>query len=195
MVEKLSNTNSELGNNAEVLEKASETGRERLGEELKEKAEKASENNHDKLDLARQEALHEATEISPNEEEKAPVEEIETKQPKQESPTKKELDQNFESTMEDVRKDMSQASRTFSKIIHHPVVDKASDVVGKTIARPNLILAGALGTLILGSIVYFIAKRYGYVISGFEAIGTFILGWAIGGIVEFARVGFSNKKR
>lgn len=90
---------------------------------------------------------------------------------------------------------MTPASRAFSKVIHHPVVDKVSDTVGNTIARPNLIIAGGLGTLILCSAVYLIAKQYGYVLSGFEAIGTFLLGWGIGAVIEYARVGFVNQRR
>ena len=96
--------------------------------------------------------------------------------------------------MANIQKDMKPASRAFSKVIHNKVVEKTSDVVASTVARPNLIIAGGLGTLILCSAVYLIAKQYGYVLSGFEAIGTFILGWVIGAIIEFARVGFINQK-
>ncbi len=189
MVEKLSNSPESI-KNLEALEDSHE--KEKLGEQLEKKAEQAGSEKGKELDSARREALEEAV----SEKDRAPAEKIEAKQPDQGPITKKQLDQNFKKTMDSIRKkDMGPASRTFSKIIHHPVIDKTSEALGKTVARPNLILAGALGTLILGSIVYFIAKRYGYVLSGFEAIGTFILGWAVGAIAEFARVGFSNKKR
>ena len=84
-------------------------------------------------------------------------------------------------------------SRAFSKVIHNPVVEKTSDVVGNTVARPNLVIAGALGA-IASVVVYIIAKTYGYELSGFETIGLFILGWAIGAIIEYVRVGLLNKR-
>lgn len=106
-------------------------------------------------------------------------------------PTKAELNANFDQAMTQIQSKMSPASRTFSKVIHNPVVDKASSAVGNTIARPNLILAGSIGTLVACSLIYLVSKHYGYELSGSEAIATFVVGWAIGAVVEFARVGFS----
>lgn len=79
------------------------------------------------------------------------------------------------------------ASRAFSKVIHQPIVDKASNAVGATIARPNAILFGALFALILSGGVYAVARYYGYALSGFEAIGSFIIGWIVGLIIDFVR--------
>jgi hypothetical protein len=151
------------------------------------------ETSTEQLDEARHEAHELAAEAT---QETAPVsQEIEPQEIVQPSkPTKKQLDENFDRSMETIRQDMKPASRAFSKVIHNKVVEKTSDAVANTVARPNLIIAGGLGTLILCSAVYLVAKQYGYVLSGFEAIGTFILGWGIGAIIEFARVGFINQK-
>ena len=142
-------------------------------------------------------AKHEAMEIAKAQKvEKATPSPAKTERNKQPSkPTKAELDASFTRAMATIQEDMSPASRTFSKIIHNPAVDKISNVAGNTIARPNLILAGALGTLILCTAIYFIAKFYGYSLSGSEAIATFFLGWLIGAIVEFARVGMLQKSK
>ena len=59
-----------------------------------------------------------------------------------------------------MQSELSPASRTFSKVIHNPAVEKTSEVIGSTVARPNLIIAGALGA-IASVIVYFISRRYG----------------------------------
>lgn len=96
--------------------------------------------------------------------------------------------------MKQVHSQLSAPSRTFSKVIHNPVVEATSEVVGNTIARPNLIIAGAIGA-IASIVVYMLAKRYGYALSGFETIALFIVGWLIGAIIEYARVGFANHKR
>lgn len=134
-----------------------------------------------------------------HEAEAAAQEREQTKQPAQQqsqaAPTKAQLKKNFERTMTQVQQDMPPAEKTFSKVIHNPAVDKVSTALGSTVARPNLIIAGGLGTLIIGAAVYLVAKHYGYPLSGFEAIGAFILGWLIGAVIEFARVGFLNTKR
>lgn len=100
----------------------------------------------------------------------------------------------YKRTLKTIQKDMSPASRTFSKVIHNPVVEKTSEVVGNTIARPAPLLAGSLAALILTAIVYIVARYYGYVLSGFEWIATFIIGWAIGMIIDWVRIGLLGKK-
>ena len=188
MAEKIKDSGIESAANAEKLELA---GKERAAE-IERSLERSEQNQTtENLDEVRNEALELAQEKSPE-----PVaEKIETQEVKHTSrPTKKQLNDNFDRSMANIRKDMKPASRAFSKVIHNKVVEKTSDVVASTVARSNLIIAGGLGTLILCSAVYLIAKQYGYVLSGFEAIGTFILGWVIGAIIEFARVGFINQK-
>ena len=188
MVEKIKGSGIESAANAESLELS---GKERAAE-IERSIERSEQNQTvENLDEVRNEALELAQEKSPE-----PVaEKIETQEVKHTSrPTKKQLNDNFDRSMANIRKDMKPASRAFSKVIHNKVVEKTSDVVASTVARPNLIIAGGLSTLILCSAVYLIAKQYGYVLSGFEAIGTFILGWVIGAIIEFARVGFINQK-
>ena len=88
--------------------------------------------------------------------------------------------------MENVQDQLSAPSRAFSKVIHNPVVEKTSDAIGNTVARPNLIISGALGA-IASVIVYFIAKLYGYLLSGSETIILFVAGWSIGAVIEYAR--------
>ena len=189
MVEKIKDSGIESAANAEKLELA---GKERAAE-IERSIERSEQNQTvENLDEVRNEALELAQEKSPE-----PVaEKVETQQEVKHTsrPTKKQLNDNFDRSMANIRKDMKPASRAFSKVIHNKVVEKTSDVVASTVARPNLIIAGGLSTLILCSAVYLIAKQYGYVLSGFEAIGTFILGWGIGAIIEFARVGFINQK-
>jgi hypothetical protein len=102
--------------------------------------------------------------------------------------TKKEKTAAYNKTLKEIRTQMSTPSRTFSKVIHNPVVEKTSEVVGNTVARPNAILAGSLSALILVSGVYWVAKTYGYALSGFETIGAFVVGWMIGLMVDYFRV-------
>lgn len=120
-----------------------------------------------------------------------------THQPKQAMPmpkqpikkaTKTQKRAEYKKTLKSIQKEMNPAERTFSKVIHNPVVEATSEVAGKTVARPAALLAGSLAALILTTIVYVVAKYYGYVLSGFEWIATFLVGWAIGLIIDWVRV-------
>lgn len=108
--------------------------------------------------------------------------------------TKKEKNLAYKNTLKEIRTQMSAPSRAFSRIIHNAAVEKTSDIVGATIARPNAIIAGSTTALILVSAVYIIARTYGYPMSGFETIGAFIIGWMIGLIYDYIRVTASGGK-
>lgn len=176
-------TEIDRGPRASALERSAELPDQKSPEKL---------SNNKEVESAKNEAL----ELAHSKELKPDAEQAERdKSEKQPSkPTRADLNANFERTMTGIRKDMTPASRTLSKVIHNPTVDKISNVVGNTVARPNLILAGALGTLVVCTVIYLVAKFYGYKLSGSEAIVTFALGWMVGAIVEFARVGMSSKQ-
>jgi len=108
--------------------------------------------------------------------------------------TKKDIEASYKKTLENVQDQLSAPARAFSKVIHNPVVEKTSDAIGNTVARPNLIISGALGA-IASVVVYFIAKRYGYLLSGSETIILFVAGWSIGAVIEYARIGFINNRK
>lgn len=101
--------------------------------------------------------------------------------------TKKQRQNSYKNTMKQIQSEMSATSRTFSKVIHNNVIEKGSEAIGSTLARPNAILAGSLTALVLVSGVYVIAKIFGYRLSGFETIGAFALGWALGLIYDYVR--------
>lgn len=180
---------NEAAKNPELLETAGEAQREQLQEKIERSAERVKADNLE-------DARHEALEVARNHEEERKLEQEQAEAAKREKApkpvTKADKEASYKQTMKQVRSEMSAPSRTFSKVIHNPAVEKTSDALGNTVARPNLIIAGALGTLILTGIIYMVAKSYGYRLSGFEAIGAFILGWVIGAIIEYARVAFKN---
>ena len=109
--------------------------------------------------------------------------------------TKKQREESFETTMKQIRAEMSAPSRTFSKVIHNKTVEKVSTAVGSTVARPNAILAGSTASILLTLFVFMVAKQYGYRLSGFETIGSFLLGWALGLIYDYARVMAVTRKK
>lgn len=108
--------------------------------------------------------------------------------------TKKDKEQSFNTTMREVRSQLSPTSRTFSKVIHQPAVEKASEVLGSTVARPNAILSGSLCAFLVTATFYIIARFNGYPLSGTEAIASFVAGWLLGLLVDYVRFLVVGKK-
>lgn len=108
--------------------------------------------------------------------------------------SKKERNASYKQHLKHLQNELTPAQRGFSKVIHNPVVEKTSEVVGSTIARPNAILAGAVVAFIAVLGVYLVAKHYGYVLSGFETIAAFIVGWVVGMLYDFFKVMITGKK-
>lgn len=101
---------------------------------------------------------------------------------------------SYKKTMQETQAHMKPAERTFSKVIHAPVVEKTSEVVGATVARPNAILVGSLTAFLFTLGLYVIAKYYGYPLKGSETIAAFVLGWAVGLLIDYLRVMITGRR-
>ena len=184
------------GSQIENLNTLSE-GSDKIAEALRNKTEReiTHENKAEKLENARHETEAVLEAVGGKRGNK-------TVQPKQSLPTpqitkkatKKQKEAEYKKTLKTIQKDMNPAERTFSKVIHNPVVEKTSEVAGATVARPAALLMGSLSALVLTAIVYIISKTYGYTLSGSEWIFTFIVGWAIGLIIDWVRVALLGKR-
>lgn len=140
-------------------------------------------------------AYSEALEIAPSTEEvKHPHREQSPAERRRGPLTKKQLDEKFNETMGHVQTEMSSRERTFSKFIHTPVIERTSEFLGATIARPNALLAGSIGAFGLTLAIYLFAKSVGYPLSGFEPIAAFVLGWVIGLMYDYLRVMVTGKR-
>jgi hypothetical protein len=107
---------------------------------------------------------------------------------------KKQREKSFKQTMEQVQKELPTGKRAFSKVIHNNIVEKTSDVIASTVARPNALFAGAFVAFILTILTYTVAKTIGYSLSGFETIAAFIVGWLIGITYDYLRALVTGKK-
>ena len=96
--------------------------------------------------------------------------------------------ERFDKTMTAVQSQLSPSSRAFSKVIHNPAIEKASEVTGNTVARPNALLSGAVAAFVLTLAIYLIARFNGYPLSGAESIAAFALGWLCGLAFDFVRI-------
>jgi len=107
---------------------------------------------------------------------------------------KKQRDESYSRTMKRVQSELPINSRLFSKVIHNKAIEKTSDILGNTIARPNAILSGAVFALISTLVTYAIAKKIGYLLSGSESIFAFTIGWIIGLVYDYFRVLITGNK-
>ena len=106
----------------------------------------------------------------------------------------RQRDESYKRTMKHVQDELPAGSRMYSNIIHNKVIEKMSDIVGNTIARPNAILLGAVFAFVLTLLTYTVAKTIGYTLSGFETIAAFIIGWLTGIIYDYIRVLITGTK-
>lgn len=168
---------------------------EALAEKTEKKAERAGEAHNAERDAEKARAeIDTAIKVEAGSAEKEAKQPKASAAPRRGAPSKKEKAASFKKEMDHVQSQLPAGQRAFSKVIHAPVVEKASEVVGSTIARPNAILSGAFVAFILVLAVYLIAKNFGYVLSGFETIGAFIVGWVLGVLYDYFRVLITGKK-
>lgn len=190
-------TSPEIKHNDQEVERTAREQEKKIGEHLNERAaEYEQSQSPENLEKVRHEALSEALERKEVTQEQSAVE----RQPspaerRRDGPiSKAKRDESYNATMSEVRQQMSAPSRAFSKVIHNKAVEKVSEVAGSTVARPNAILSAAIFAFILTLAVYLIAKNAGYRLSGFESIGAFLLGWAVGILYDFLKVMVTGRK-
>lgn len=180
--------------NNEALERQAQERKEQLREQVERRAEASREHGPER---ASREAEREAKELArATEKERSHTEKRAVsagKHPERLVRTKKTLNASFDREMKSVRSEMSTPSRTFSNVIHNKTVERVSEAAGKTVARPNAILAGSTFALIFTAALYFWAKEAGYALSGFETIAAFIIGWLCGIIFDFVRIAITGK--
>ncbi len=100
---------------------------------------------------------------------------------------------NYTQTLASVQRKLSPVSRNFSQIIHTPIVEKTSEALESTVARPSVLLGTTWTALIVGTIFYLTARRYGYTLSGSELLFSFIVGALLGLTLEGAWRAFRRR--
>jgi len=142
-------------------------------------AEHATSGKHEAVDAARHEVHEQA------------VSGAEYEQPKTEHSqptphyTRKDKEHSFNTTMHHVRRQLSRSERQFSKFIHQPVVEKTSEVLGKTVARPSGVIGGTVAAFVGLLSVYSIARFAGFQLSGSEMPLLLGVGFIVGLLTEW----------
>ncbi|MDB5186093.1 MAG: hypothetical protein JWL85_616 [Candidatus Saccharibacteria bacterium] len=91
---------------------------------------------------------------------------------------------SFKRSMQRIRSQLSLPERTFSKVVHQPMVDRISETAGKTITRPSGILGGGIAALIGSAYLLYITKYYGFEYNYSVFIVLFATGFFAGLLIE-----------
>jgi hypothetical protein len=101
---------------------------------------------------------------------------------------------SYKKAIEQLQNELPILNRLFSKIIHTPIIEEVTDFICYTILRPNAILCGSILALLVTILNYILINQYGYVLSGYEPIIAFGLGWLIGMILDYLKIIVTGKK-
>ncbi|MEO5627303.1 MAG: hypothetical protein ABIQ89_00210 [Candidatus Saccharimonadales bacterium] len=102
--------------------------------------------------------------------------------------------QTWNRTMTRVRKHLSTPNRAFSKVIHQPVVDAASRVGEKTVARPSGLLMGSIFAFLGSCFFLWMSKHYGFRYNYLVFFLLFVGGFGLGIVVEMLAYIVRRKK-
>lgn len=147
------------------------------------RAEKAGEHSHSEKGNETEHARHEVHEQA--------ISGAEYEQPSSEQPQQQPIydkaakEHSFNTTMHHVRRSLSKPERQLSKFIHQPAIEKTSEVLGKTVARPSGIMGATVAAFIGLLSIYSVAKFAGFQLSGSEMPFLLLGGFALGLFLEW----------
>jgi hypothetical protein len=110
--------------------------------------------------------------------------------------TPKELKADaYKRSLSRVQSRLNVVDRGFSKIAHQPVIDSASNVMSKTVARPSGILGGGICALLGSSFLLYLTKRYGFEYNFFVYFLLLAIGFVLGMTAELVIRAILKRKR
>lgn len=86
----------------------------------------------------------------------------------------------FNRTMTRIRKKLSMPSKVFSKVIHVSAIDKSSEFIGKTVARPSAMFTGSILAFVGTSALLWVTKFNGYEYNYLAVLLLFAVGMIVG---------------
>ena len=107
---------------------------------------------------------------------------------------REDRDASFDQTMEHTRSELPRSLRPFSRFIHNPTVERLSEFLGKTLFRPNAILAGGVTAFVAVLALYIYAKYAGFALQGSETIVAFAIGWLFGMLFDLFKGMFTGRR-
>lgn len=105
------------------------------------------------------------------------------------------VNQKYTHTLSSIRNRLKGPEKSFSKAIHQPAIERASEMLENTVARPSGLLFGGLFSFIGSLASYILARRLGGELKLSVFVVFFVGGFFIGLIVELIWRYYSNKRK
>lgn len=101
----------------------------------------------------------------------------------------------YERTLSRAQQKLSAPARSFSRIVHSPVVDKFSEIGASTVARPSGLLGGSICAFVGSVILLYYSKHYGFKYNYMFLFLLFALGFIVGAVIELLVWFLYSRKR
>lgn len=99
---------------------------------------------------------------------------------------------SYKRSLKKVQSQLNPVERTLSKTIHNPVIDRTSEGLARTVARPQGILFGGIFAVLGSSVFLYFTKHYGFEYNYLAFIALFIGGYIFGLFVDLFRAVFKR---
>lgn len=103
--------------------------------------------------------------------------------------------ETYSRTLKRVQERLSKPEQAMSKVMHNKTVEKVSDELGKTAARPSGILGGGIMSLVGSFVLLYMTKKYGFEYNFFIFFVLLAAGFALGVVLELAIHAFRKARR
>lgn len=98
---------------------------------------------------------------------------------------------SYKHTLQQIQHQLPVVERLFSRVIHRPAIEKSSELIGKTAARPSGILTGGIMAFLGSSTLLYMSRHYGFEYNYFVFLalflGGFVLGIGLEGLIRLIR--------
>lgn len=103
--------------------------------------------------------------------------------------------QTYGHTLKRIQQRLSKPERAMSKVMHNKTVEKVSDGLGKTAARPSGILGGGIVSLLGSFVLLYMAKKYGFEYNFFIFFALLAVGFGLGVLIDLLIYTVSKARR
>ena len=89
-------------------------------------------------------------------------------------------------TLASLQHRLKPSQKRFSRFIHVPLVERTSEALAATVARPSVSLGATVTAALVGGFFYITARQTGFRLSGSEFIFSLLIGGLLGFAIELA---------
>lgn len=91
---------------------------------------------------------------------------------------------SYKKTLKRIRSHLNGPEKVFSRVVHQPVVEKTSNGLARTVARPSAFLGGSFGALAGSALLVYMSRHYGFTYNYAAIFFVFAAGFVAGLVIE-----------